>query len=166
MPRPSGLPIVDDETALVTVTVAQVETRGRLNILPRWRRRIDWLKASDDSDVEALMIFVEPGLLSIRDWKTHSPSILQRYAELSESADVDSIDALRLIQDRYQRLMIPAKDRPTLGDGALAHLGLSIERGQKSMVYVCVFSDRIDVMASDYRNAKLVESHPLIDDLP
>jgi hypothetical protein len=166
MPRPSGLPIVDDETATVTVTATQIEARGRLNILPRWRRRIAWLGTSKDSDVEALMIFVEPGLVSIRDWKAHSPSILQRYAELSASADTDSIDALRLIQDRYQRLVIPAKDRPSLGDGALAHLGLSIERGKKSIVYVCTFSDRIDVMASDYRNAKLIQSNPLIDDLP
>jgi hypothetical protein len=166
MSRPSGLPIVDDETAPVTVAVTHVESRGRLNILPRWRKRVTWLQASEANEIEALMIFVEPGLLSIRDWNQHGPSIQQRFAKLSESTDVDAIDALRLIQDRYQRLVIPARDRPSLGDGALVHLGLSVQRGQKSVVYVCVFSDRIDLMAPEYRNAKLIESHPLIDDLP
>jgi hypothetical protein len=166
MPRPSGLAIIEDASAAVTVGVAHVEARGRFNILPRWRRRVAWLKSLGDTDVESLMIFAEPGFISIRAWEPDGPRIQQRFAELSISPDADAHQALRLIQDRYQRLMIPARDRPSLGAGAIAHLGLRVERGQKSVVYVCVYSDRIDVMSPAYRDSKLIEGHELIEDLP
>jgi hypothetical protein len=166
MPRPSGLPIIDDETAAVIVAVAHVEMRGRLNVLPRWRKKVAWLASVGDSDVEALMIFAEPGLISLRDWQIEGPHIQERFAEISISADADAHHALRLIQTRYQRLIIPARDRPSLGDSALAHLGLRVERGRKSVVYVCVFSDHIEIMSPTYRDSKLMEGHPLIEDLP
>jgi hypothetical protein len=166
VPRPSGLHIIDDSIAAVTVEVAHVEMRGRLNILPRWRQRVAWLTSAGESNVDALMIFVEPGFISIEDWKKDGLRIQQRFADIAVSTDADSFRALRLIQDRYQRLVIPARDRPTLGDGALSHLGLPFEKERKSIVYVCVFPDRIELMSSEYRNLKLIEGHPLIDDLP
>src|SRR5262245_22668921 len=147
MPRPSGLPIVEDAAADLTVSVAHVEARGRINILPRWRRRVAWLMSAGAADVVALMIFVEPGLISITAWEPEGPRIQERFTEISRSGDADAHQALRLILDRYQRLVIPGRDRPSLGDGALAHLGLQVERGQKSVVYVCVSSDRIEVMS-------------------
>jgi hypothetical protein len=166
MPRPSGLPVVEDASAAVTVSVAHVEMRGRLNILPRWRKRVVWLMSTDKSEVLALMVFVEPGLISIRAWEPDGPRIQQRFAELSASSDAEAPEALRLIQDRYQRLVIPAKDRPSLGDAALAHLGLRVERGRKSVIYVCVSPDKIELMSPAYRESKLTEGHPLIEDLP
>jgi hypothetical protein len=165
MARPSGLPIIEDASVGVIVSVAHVEMRGRLNILPRWRQRVEWLK-STGGDVLALMVFAEPGLISIRDWEPDGPRIQQRFAELAASPDADAPQALFLIQSRYQQLIIPAKDRPSLGDAALAHLGLQVERGAKSVIYVCVSSDRIELMSSAYRDAKLTEGHPSIEDLP
>jgi hypothetical protein len=163
MPRPSGIAIV--EHGSVAIAVAHVEMRGRLNILPRWRNRVAWLSAAEE-DVEALMVFVEPGLVSIREWEVDGPRIQQRFTELAVSTDPDALHALRLILDRYQRLNIPATDRPSLGDAALAHLGLQVERGHKSLVYVTIFDDRIDIMSPAYRDAKLLDGHPLIEDLP
>jgi hypothetical protein len=110
------------------------------------------------------MTFNELGLITISDWKKDGPRIQQRFQELSDSDDADAHQALRFIQDRFQRLTIPVKDRPSLGEGALAHLG--IERNRKSLVYIHVYSDRIELMSQDYRNSKLLEGHPLIDDLP
>jgi hypothetical protein len=124
------------------------------------------MSSTGEVDIEALMIFVQPGLISIADWKENGSRILQRIADLSGSPDADDLEALRLIDDRYRRLTVPAKDRPSLGDAALAHLGLPVERGEKSVVYVCVFPERIDIMSREFRNLKLVEGHPLIDDLP
>lgn len=164
MPRPSGLSIINDGESSVIVAVATVEKRGRLNILPRWRQRIPWLAGSDA--VEALMTFNEPGLITISDMKKDGPRIQERFKELSKLEDADALQALRLIQDRFQRLMIAAKDRPSLGDAALAHLGLSTERDRKVIIYVCVYSDRIELLSQEYRNSKLLEGHPLIDDLP
>lgn len=166
MARPSGIPLVDDDQSIVTVSVAHIEARGRLNILPRWRNKVIWLSSSGDQNIEALMIFSQPGLISLRDWKTSSPAVIQRLKELSDSPDDEALEALRLIQDRYQKLLIPAKDRPSLSDAALAHLGIDVPRGPKFLIYVCTFADRIDLMSPQYRNAKLIEGHQLIDDLP
>ncbi len=164
MPRPSGLPVVPEDKAAVIVSVASVEKRGRLNIAPRWRERIPWLAGS--GPFEALMTFDEPGLITISEWKRDGPRIQHRFEELSRSEDADALQAMRLVQDRFQRLIIPAKDRPSLGDGALVHLGLTTEKNQKFTIYVCVYSDRIELMSKEYRNSKLLEGHPLIDDLP
>lgn len=165
MARPSGLHIIEDASATLTVSVAHVEMRGRLNILPRWRQRVGWL-TSVTADVHALMVLAVPGLISIRNWEPDGPQIQQRYAEIAASTDVDAAEVLRLIHDRYQRLLIPAKDRASLGDAALAHLGLQVERGTKSIIYVCVSFDKIELMSPAYRNSKLTEGHPLIEDLP
>ncbi len=166
MPRPSGVPIVEDDSAGMIVSLAHVEIRGRVNILPRWRKKVVWLASVNKADTQALMVFEEPGLISIRAWEPDGPRIQQRFAELSASSDADAPQALRLIQDRYQRLVIPAQDRPSLGDAALAHLGLRVERGQKSIIYVCVSPEKIELMSPAYRDSKLTEGHPLIDDLP
>jgi hypothetical protein len=72
MARPSGLPVIEDASATVTVSVAHVEMRGRLNILPRWRQRVGWLK-SETADVQALMVLAEPGLISIGSWEPDGP---------------------------------------------------------------------------------------------
>lgn len=166
MVRPSGLAIIEDASAAITVSVAHVEMRGRLNVLPRWRKRVGWLLSAEGTDVLALMVFAEPGLISIRAWKPDGPRIQERLAEIASSQDADAPQALRLIQDRYQRLVIPAKERASLGDAALAHLGLQVERGKKFLIYVCVSLDRIELMSPVYRETKLTEGHPLIEDLP
>ena len=166
MPRPSGLSIIDDDSASIIAAVAKVDIRGRLNILPRWRKKVPWLVPTGEPDLQALMIFAEPGLISIIDWKVQGPRIQQRISDLSNSTDAEAIEALRLIKDRYQRLIIPVRDRTSLGDAALAHLGMRVERGQKSIIYVYVYSDRIELMSPACRDTKLLEGHPLIEDLP
>ena len=127
---------------------------------------MSWLATQTNGETEALMIFDEPGLISIRSWHPLGPEIRQRFAELRKSTDPDAEEARRILVDRYQRLIIPAQDRPSLGDGALAHLGLPLDRRSRSVVYVSVFSDRIDVMSTTYRDTKLLEGNVLIDDLP
>lgn len=166
MSRPSGLPIIEDGASPLTTAVAVIEKRGRLNILPRWRNRVSWLAATQGHDVEALMIFPEAGLISIHSWDPEGPKIKERFAELLNSTDPEAKEALRIILDRYQRLIIPMKDRPSLGDGALAHLGLPIDRRARSIVYVTVFTDHIEVMSTSYRDTRLAGGHELIDDLP
>jgi hypothetical protein len=164
MPRPSGLPIVDDDDAPVLEELAHVEARGRFNFLPRWRKRFGWM--SVDKEVQALMIFVEPGLISFRDWRIDGPRVQQRYRDVAASDDADRFRMLRLIQTRYRRLIIPAKDRSSLGDAALAHLGLPIERGRKSAVYVTLYPGHLDLASPDHRNAKSFNDDALLDDLP
>lgn len=113
-----------------------------------------------------MMVFVEPGLVSLWDWKVEGPRIAQRYEEIAKETDEAALERLRVIQDRYRRLPINKERRPYLGDAALAHLGLPIARGNRSIVYVAVFPNRIDLLAPAYRNAKLITGASSIDDLP
>jgi hypothetical protein len=165
MPRPSGLPVIPDHEAQVITDTAIVDARGRINLLPRWRSRVPWLTGSS-SDKAALMIFVEEGLISIRDWEEYGPQIRERYLQAARSTEPDRGEILRLIQDRYQRLIVPAAERASLGTTALLHLGLPIDRSQGASVHVCVSSASIDLLSVALRTARLVEGHSYLHGLP
>ena len=90
--------------------------------------------------------------------------LVQRYRELAKSGDAESLEAMRLLQDRYQRLTIPKQRRISLGEAALTHLGLSWR--EEHTVYVAVYPDRIDLLSSKVREKKLIRWHHLLDDLP
>lgn len=164
--RPSGLPVIPDHSAVVVQEVTEIDERGRLHLLPRWTRRVSWLPLPAKENVDALMVLVKPGYISLRQWKGNGPRIEKRYKEIAKESDVDALEALRLIQDRYKRLTINKERRPHIGDAALAHLGLPITRGMKSTVYVAIFPSQIDILSPAYRNAKLEAGHARIDDLP
>ena len=100
------MPVVGGDAAIVMQEAAEVDERGRLHLLPRWMKRVDWMLSQAKNDFVALMVFVEPNRVSIRDWKIYGPSIERRYKELAKETDADSREALRLIQDRYGRLFI------------------------------------------------------------
>jgi hypothetical protein len=162
--KPSGLPIVDGLSTSVTQEVAHIDKKGCLNLLPRWTSRFAWFPSALTEDFETLMIFLDPGRVSIRDLSVNGPLIQERYNELATETDAETLEALRLIQDRYGRLRIPTSRRPSLGDPVLTHLG--IERGQRSTIYVAIFPNFIDLLSPAYRNARLTIVNEQIDDLP
>ena len=162
--RPSGSSVVAD--SIVTQEVAEIDGRGRLHLLPRWTKRIKWWATSPKDDFCVLMVLVEPGVISLRDWASDGTRVIARYEELAAQPSADVLEALRLLQDRYIRLSIDKEQRPHLGDAALAHLGLPITRGASSTVYVAVFSNRLDILSARYRNSKLIVGSSLLDDLP
>lgn len=164
--RPSGYPILADPSVPVLQEPAQLDGRGRLNLLPRWTSRISWWNALRSDDLTVLMVLVEPGLLSLQDLRATEPRITARYEELRAIGDKEALDAIRLMQDRYKRLTIDAEHRIHVGDAALAHLDLSLDRGTKATVYVAVFADRLDIFSADYRNQKLLIGSSHLDDLP
>ena len=164
--RPSGLPIIPDAEALITQEVAEIDERGRLHLVPRWSIRAAWLPTPLRTAEDALMIFVEPGYLSLRSWEPDGPRIVARYNELARLGAEAPREVLRLIQDRYGKLVVPVDRRPHLGDAALQHLGLPTKRGVKSSIYVVISSGQIDLLAPSYRNAKNIEGHTLLEDLP
>ena len=163
--RPSGYPMVEDESAPVREEVAVIDGRGRLYMQRRWTQRISWWPSNPTELFSVLMIFAEPGLLSLRDWVANSAGIAERYAELAELDEEDAREAMRLIQDRYRRLPVDKGRRAHIGDAGLAHLGFPLDRA-KNTVYVALFADRIDVFSANYRDSKLVESSSWIEDLP
>jgi hypothetical protein len=162
--KPSGRPIVDGPAAVVSQEVAHIDKKGCLNLLHRWTSRLAWFPSPLADDFEALMIFLAPGRISIRDLRVEGDRIQQRYNELVADPDIETLEVLRLIQDRYGRLHIPQSRRPSLGDPALTHL--RVARGQRSTIYVALFPNSIDLLSAAYRDAKLVAFEEQLDDLP
>jgi hypothetical protein len=160
--KPSGRSIVEGDAAIVTQEVAHVDAKGVLNILPRWTTRLSWLTQSDDG-TDALMLFLEPGRISIRDIGS-AGRITERYGELVSNPTPETLDLLRLIQDRYGRLYIPKSKRVSVGEPALLHLG--IQRGVKTPIYVAIFPTSLELLSVAYRNAQLLEFRADLEDLP
>lgn len=163
--RPSGTPLIPDSDTPVIQEVAEVNRRGQIHILRRWAVRVGWLPVPAVSSDEALMVFLEPGRLSIQSWEPWAPKIIERFQELEASGEF-GFESLRLIQDRYARLIIPKERRPYLGDSALQHLGLPTARKEKSNVYVVVGKSQIELLSLSYRDSQNVRGHPELNDLP
>ena len=167
--RPSGTPLTPSESSFVLQELADVDERGRIHLLPRWTARVSWLHRALESskgDIEALLVLSEPGRLSIKDWATEGLRVMRRYQEVSESIEESNLELLRLFQDRYQKLVIRQDRRPYLGDAALHHLELPISRLTKSVVYVAVFPEQIDLLGTSCRNRLLISGNSFLDDLP
>lgn len=165
--HPSGHPLVSAEQGRVFEEVAEVDSYRRINLLPRWTSRFDWLKSIKTKPVDVLMVFSEPGLLKLMDWEPDGPRLVQLYEEISRDAETDeSLEVERLIRDKYEHLIVNSEHRPYLGDPALSHLGLPIQRGVKSMVYVAIYPRYIAIMSQEYRNQKLVLGNPVLDAFP
>jgi hypothetical protein len=165
--RPSGHPLIPADTARVFQEVAEVDSYRRLNLLPRWTSRFDWLKDIKKKEVDVLVVLSEPGCLKLTSWEPDGPRLLQLHERLSEDdASDENFEALRLIQDRFGRLTIDKEHRPYLGDAALAHLGLPLQRGVRSIVYVALYPQYIAIMSQEYRNKKLILGTPLLDEFP
>ena len=165
--KPSGWPIVPPEDATVWIEVAQVDGQRRLNLLPRWTARFQWLRATKTTHADVLLVFSEPGKIKLLPWSPHGEKVLGRYHELSQAEQTAAtLEALRLIQDKYGRLLIDDEHRPYLGDAALTHLGCPLDRGVKSTVYVTLYPDCLVIMSTDLRNAALLQGIDLLDDLP
>ena len=110
------------------------------------------------------MIFRQPGRLLICDWKDEGPKIVARYEELARRSDPKAERAMRLIQDRYGRLVFKGERRASLGTPALAHLGL--ERGVVSKVYIAALPNWLELLSVTYRNGALVNFDEELEDLP
>jgi hypothetical protein len=160
--KPSGRAVIEGIEAVVSQEVAHIDKKGLFNFLPRWTTRLKWL--CEAKAVDALLVFLEPGRLSIRDPEPDVRRIKDQYAELAENPSSDDLEVLRLIQDRYGMLHIPKSKRASLGDPALLHLG--IQRGLRTPIYVAVFPISIDLISIEYRSSHLMEFHSELSELP
>ena len=121
---------------------------------------------SAEGEAEALIVLSEPGRIEVRNWLPHGPQILEMHEELKAKSDEVSREQIRELQDRYGRLPITASGRPYLGDAILTHLGAPLETGIKTVVYVVVYPDRIDILSEAYRKEAHRSSTLLTADLP
>jgi hypothetical protein len=161
--RPSGVPIVEAASLIVAQEVGVIDRRGRFTLRPRWFEKITWWVGSP---LDVLMVLDEPGVVRLRDWQTDGVNVVARYEELVDRRDDEALSALRLLADRYQRLHFSIENRAHLGEAALVHLGLPLDREANAVVHVAIYPDHIAVLSPSYRNAALLRGSPLLDDLP
>ncbi|WP_315751871.1 MULTISPECIES: hypothetical protein [unclassified Bradyrhizobium] len=163
---PSGRPLVPLPGAAVFQELAHIDPHRRLNLLPRWTARFDWLKPNKGNPAELLMVLREPGFVRLLPWTPCGEQVRIRYEELAadEGSD-DNLEAMRLLQDSYGRLQVDTEHRPYLGDAALAHLGISLERGVRSPVYVVVYPNSLGLLSVEAREFRLKHA-ALLDGLP
>lgn len=163
---PSGRPLVPLPEAVVFQELAHIDPHRRLNLLPRWSVRFDWLKPTKGNPAELLMVLREPGFIRLLPWIPWGEQVVHRYQELAaDEGPDDRLEALRLLQDTYGRLQVDAEHRPYLGDAALAHLGVSLERGVRSPVYVVVYPNCLGLLSVEAREFRLRHA-AVLDGLP
>jgi len=161
--RPSGSPIVPADRALVSQEVATVDVRQRLNFLPRWLERAGWTRPQGDTEWLFVVVLSEPGLAVVLPWEPEGNRAVARYEELARE-DPPDLQALRRIQDRYQRLVIPARadSRATLGDGTVMHLA-GRRPAEPFDLYVAIYPNRIDLIHPELRNRWLIADGDVLD---
>lgn len=159
-----GFGLDPDLPGPVEQAVADIDRRGRLRIPSRLAAGMDWLGAAAAS-VDALAVLDEPGRIILLSWKERSAELLaKRRALIEEAPEVDALQALRLLENRYKRINIPKELRPTLGPETLIHLDLPI--GVESHVYVTRVLDALEVMSPAYRNEHFLTTSEVLAGLP
>lgn len=161
-----GKPLDPNNIGPIRMDMAEIDSRGRIIIPRHIGENIEWF-VSGDSQVEALIVLNEPGMLTFYNWDAEGQKILDKRLDLIKEVDADpnALEALRLLEDRYKRISIPKDLRPTLGLMIIQHLGLS--RGTGNVVYVTsIHQGRLIVMSPEFRNKKLLRSSDLLYDLP
>ena len=159
--RPSGLELTDDPSPEVSQESGVIDSRGRIRI-PAWiAADLSWLQAKSGGETFALAVLREPGVLKLFDWAQYSPPVLLKRQKLIQQED---LMALRDLEDCYRRISISEERRPTLGEGALTHLGLPI--GQSSAIYIFRIKDVIEIESPTFRDRRLAESGSIFSGLP
>jgi hypothetical protein len=144
--RPSGLELDTNHPLPVAQHVSDIDVRGRVYVPAWFTAEIAWFRP----DIQVLAIFDEPGLIRLCSWAEHSQPVIERRRRL---ADLGDFEGVRLLEDRYRSVHIPADRRPTLGDAAKLHLGIA--EIDKAFVYLIRVEDTLRVISADYRNRDL-----------
>ena len=151
--RPRGLDLDPAMAAPVGQEVVTIDDRGRIRI-PGWLvADLDWFNFTQGAERYVLGVFEEPERIELRSWAQGSPAVLDFRAKLLQAGNYP---AIRLLEDRYRRIEIPKDLRPTLGDGARAHLRLGPD--QNSYVYFFRTGDTIEIASTTYRDRVLREA--------
>lgn len=163
---PSGRPLAPLTEARVFQEIAHIDAHRRINLLPRWTARFDWMRPTASKGAELLMVMREPGFVRLLPWIPQGVRVADRFAEVSvlESSS-ENLEEMRLLQDSFGRLVLDVEHRPYLGDAALAHLGVPLGRGERSPVYVVIYPESVGIMSIAERQRRAGTARTL-DDLP
>ena len=122
--RPKGTSLDASSPSVEATDAVEIDERGRFSI-PSWiAESVPWISSARAADVRcfSLMKLENQGVIRFLSWEEHSGLILARRRELVDRNDRHGV---RLLEQRYQRLLIPKDLRPVVGDAGRAHLELA-----------------------------------------
>jgi len=141
--------------------VIAVDPRGRIRIPTGLTGGIGWLDSRGTAGCLALCVMDAPGTISLLSWEGESPAVVARRRQLETEGDHESV---RLLDDRYRRLLIPKDLRLTLSLSHLVHLGLP--PNATSAIYVFRMSQGLELVAPSKRDEQLLAAQADFLDLP
>lgn len=160
-----GSELDPDSRGVVAQDVSDIDSRGRVRIPTRLVSAVSWCRNPTSASV-ALAVYDEPGRIMLLSWEEESAPVLARRRELIEKAKDShtALDGLRVLEDRYKRLIVPKDFRPTLGAEALMHLDLPI--GAESRVYILRVLETLEILSPRYRNKQRNANPDILAGLP
>lgn len=163
--RPPGLSLDPETPGPVHHGTVEIDNRGRARLPARIVHHAAWLRTAPDG-ADALAILFHPGCASLLSWTECAAPILQRRRDLiaRASSDAGALEALRVLEDRYKRIKIPADLRPTLTREIRLHLEITLE--QNSTIFLACVAERLELTSPSYRNRLLLRDWDELRDLP
>lgn len=112
---------------------------------------------------QVLAVLDAPGRVRLLPWKPHGEAVARRRDELLaiEPKTPAIFEALRQVEDRYQLISLEKEPRFTPSPNISLHLSLAGDD-----FYLWRYPDRLEVWSPAYRNARLLEVAPEVEDLP
>lgn len=163
--RPQGRSLDPDLKGPVVQGVMEIDARGRGGLPSHLLSQLTWFSLPRKT-TQALAVLSEPGFARIEPWDPGGVKVLKRRAELIGAGrdDLDALQALRKLENRYKRLEVLADNRVTLPPEMILHLDMSDVRGGK--IFLFVVGDRIELMAKSNREQLFDIDDAAFDGLP
>jgi len=159
--RPQGLKLDPNSAHAAHQEPIQLCGRDRLGLPLEIVNSVPWLAMRATTEVFALAILGEAGLMTLFSWQEHGAAVVKERQRLIDSEDFDS---LRLLDDRYRRVQIPKDARITLTLSHILHLGLPTDLD--AHLYVALVGEAIQILSSEYRDQQLSRARALFPSLP
>jgi hypothetical protein len=114
---------------------------------------------------QVLAVLDRPGRVRLLPWKTHGEAVAKRREELlARERTPETLEALRQIEDRYQRISLISEPRFTPSPNMAVHLGVTPREGE--VFYLWRYPDHLEVWSPAYRNESLPKIAPELEGLP
>ncbi len=159
--RPQGLKLDPGSAHAAHQEPIQLCGRDRLGLPLEIANSVPWLAMRATTEVFALAVLVEPGLMTLLSWQEHGTAVVKERQRLIESGDSES---LRLLDDRYRRVQIPKDARITLTLSHILHLGLPTDLN--AHVYAALVGETVQILSTEYRDQQLSRARALFAHLP
>lgn len=162
--RPPDTPVTRKYLHIVRQELVRIRDKARVPIFPRFYEDLSWFRQRAAFD--CLLVLEEPGRLTVRDWDTSSPAVLNRLEALAQDAltDTGATSHMRLLLDKYRLIHIGSDSRLRLTATPLRHLRITGEEG--TYVYLTRYPTTLEILA-EWRRDELITDIPVeLQDLP